>query len=281
MTNYRYQYQPRRKYVCPNCNRKTLKRFIDTTTGDLLPDDFGVCERLFNCGYEKRPNTEKVNRPYVEPKILAPFYFDSEIMEATLNRYENNVLFKFLCKKFNRGKVTDVFNRYKVGTNECGDAIFWQINQSGKIVAGKKIQYFSDGHRNKAKGASWLHNQNGFDINKHELKQCLFGSHLINDYFTTLFVVESEKTALICEIVKKEKNVLFLATGGLQNLGLISKLAINENQKILCIPDNDGNKIWQEKIDKLQLNASIEIITALQEMKPGSDISDLIINILK
>lgn len=281
MNDYRYQYQPRKKYVCPNCGHKTLKRFSDTKTGELMPEEFGVCERIFNCGYEKRPNTEKIERPYVEPKVLIPFYFKTETMNETLNRYENNVLFNFLCKKFDREKVIATFDKYKIGTNDFGDTIFWQINQSGKIVAGKKIQYFSDGHRNKARGASWLHNSNGFDLARHELRQTLFGSHLINDTFEFLRVVESEKTALICDIVKRDENTIFLATGGLQNLGLIAKLRINENQKVFCIPDNDGNQIWNEKIDKIKLNATIEIIPSLQKMKKGSDIGDLIINNLK
>ena len=252
-----------------------MKRFIDTSTNTLLSDDFGVCERLFNCGYEKRPHTEKIEREpiYQVPKI--PFYFPNEIMEKTLNRNSTNVLFNFLCKNFSQERVSATFNSYKVGTTDWGDTIFWQVNQVGWIVAGKKIQYFSDGHRNKARGASWLHNSNGFDLGTHELCQTLFGTHLINTSTSKIYVVESEKTALICDIVKKDKNTLFLATGGLQNLGLISK--IKTNAPIFCISDNDGNEIWKQKIEKLGLNCKIEIIPALQKMKLGSDVSDLIL----
>ena len=277
MNDYRYAYQPRKKYVCPNCGHKTLKRFVDTTTNQLCAEQYGVCERIFNCGYEHRPATEKVEREpvYQPPKI--PFYFKSETMAETLNRYDHNVLFNFLCKKFDPAKVRSTFERYKVGTNDWGDTIFWQVTKSGRIVAGKKIQYFSNGKRNKARGASWLHHQNGFNESQHELTQTLFGSHLINDTVKTIRVVESEKTALIADIVKRDETCIFLATGGLQNLGLVAK--INHTAKILLLPDTDATEIWAEKIKKLNLNAEIEIIPALQKLPKGSDIADLIINL--
>lgn len=280
MQEYKYKYQNRKKYVCPNCGHKTLKRFIDTTTGQLIAEKYGVCERIFNCGYERRPTSEKVDFTpvYQPPKI--PFYFKEEILLQTLNKLEINTLFNFLCSKFDKRKVTATFEKYKVGTSNYGDMIFWQIDEYGKIRAGKKIQYFSNGKRNKARGASWMHWQNGFNESTHELNQALFGNHLINDSFENIFVVESEKTALICDICKKE-NVLFLACGGLQNLGLIEKLKIKPHQKIWLIPDNDGNQIWQDKIDKLKLNAEIKIIPSLQQMPKGSDIGDLLLNNLK
>jgi predicted RNA-binding Zn-ribbon protein involved in translation (DUF1610 family) len=275
ISNYRYQYQPKKKYLCPNCGHKTLKRFIDTNTNQLISEDYGVCERMFNCGYEKRPATEKVEREPIhqEPKI--PFYFDPLVMGKTLNKDANNVLFKFLCSKFDKYLVYDTFCKYQIGTSDWGDTIFWQVNQSGRIVAGKKIQYFSDGHRNKARGASWLHNSNGFDLVRHELTQTLFGAHLINSSTSKIFVVESEKTAILCDIVKKDENTLFVACGGMQNLGLIAK--IKTNAEIICIPDTDSNQIWADKIKKLNLNTKIEIIPCLQKMPIGSDIGDYIL----
>lgn len=277
MIDYRYSFQPRKHYVCPNCGHKTLKRFLDNTTNQLIAESYGVCERIFSCGYEKRPNTEKVEYKNYTPKVLIPYYFNQEIMEKTLKRLQINVLFKFLCSRFDHERVQQTFERYKIGTSNFGDTIFWQIDLQGRIRAGKKIQYFSDGHRNKARGASWLHNQNGFDYAIHELRQTLFGTNLINPSFSKIYVVESEKTALICDIAKKQNDVLFLACGGLQNLGLIAK--IKTDCPILCIPDNDGNEIWQDKINKLNLNAKIEIIPKLQEMKKGSDIGDLLLTI--
>ena len=63
----------------------------------------------------------------------------------------------------------------------------------------------------------------------------------------------------------------------MQNLGLIAK--IKTDAEIICLPDNDGNVIWQQKIDKLKLNCKIEIIPDLQKMKIGQDVSDLILEL--
>ena len=109
MKEFRYQYQPRKKYTCPNCGQKTLKKFIDTTTGELLPDTFGVCERMFSCGYNNRPGSETVERVQVERPPTIPFYFQEVILISTLNQNQVNVLYSFLAKTFNRGKVSDVF----------------------------------------------------------------------------------------------------------------------------------------------------------------------------
>lgn len=277
MKDFRYIYEPRKKYTCPNCGQKTMKRFIDTTTGQLINDSYGVCERLFNCGYEKRPEKEMVDRPQVERPPTIPFYFCNATLDETLGREKQNTLFGYLTNKFGKERATAAFLKYRIGTSFSGDTIFWQIDEDGYIRAGKRIQYFSDGHRNKARGASWMHWANGFDESRHVLYQCLFGQHLMNSNYKSIFIVESEKTAIICEICKREPDVLFLACGGLQNLGLIAKLKLNPDQKLWTIPDNDGNEIWQQKIEKLGLPCENKIIPSLQEMKRGSDIGDLLI----
>ncbi|QMW02298.1 DUF6371 domain-containing protein [Spirosoma foliorum] len=43
---------------CPECgpkHRRTLSRYIDTQTGDPLPDTYGRCDRESNCGYHLSP----------------------------------------------------------------------------------------------------------------------------------------------------------------------------------------------------------------------------------
>jgi hypothetical protein len=44
-----------KKYVCPNCNKKTFVYYVDTETGNYLTDSFGRCDRESNCGYHKAP----------------------------------------------------------------------------------------------------------------------------------------------------------------------------------------------------------------------------------
>jgi len=44
-----------KKFVCPNCNKKTFVLYIDTDTGNYLTTDFGKCDREQNCNYHKAP----------------------------------------------------------------------------------------------------------------------------------------------------------------------------------------------------------------------------------
>lgn len=43
-----------KKYVCPNCNKKTFVLYTDTDTGNYLTD-YGRCDREQNCSYHKAP----------------------------------------------------------------------------------------------------------------------------------------------------------------------------------------------------------------------------------
>jgi hypothetical protein len=61
MTAIKARYRLPKKAIkgnCPQCSprhRKTLSRFVDTETGDILPEPFGRCDRESNCGYILSP----------------------------------------------------------------------------------------------------------------------------------------------------------------------------------------------------------------------------------
>jgi len=46
------------KHPCPNCGKNTFVWYIDTTTGEYLPGNFGRCDREANCGHHERPPIE-------------------------------------------------------------------------------------------------------------------------------------------------------------------------------------------------------------------------------
>ncbi|GAB3044258.1 DUF6371 domain-containing protein [Spirosoma pulveris] len=56
-----FRYQLPKKAIksdCPSCgpkHRKTLSRYVDTQTGQPLPDIYGRCDRESNCGYHLNP----------------------------------------------------------------------------------------------------------------------------------------------------------------------------------------------------------------------------------
>ena len=44
-----------KKHHCPDCNKKTFVLYIDTETGDYLPEQYGRCDRESKCSYHLNP----------------------------------------------------------------------------------------------------------------------------------------------------------------------------------------------------------------------------------
>jgi hypothetical protein len=44
-----------KKFICPNCNKKTFVYYVDAEQGKYLTTDYGRCDREQNCGYHKAP----------------------------------------------------------------------------------------------------------------------------------------------------------------------------------------------------------------------------------
>ncbi len=56
MNKHRYTLEKgSKKYHCPDCNKKTFVRYIDTETGDYLPEQYGRCDRESKCSYHLNP----------------------------------------------------------------------------------------------------------------------------------------------------------------------------------------------------------------------------------
>lgn len=47
-----------KKHHCPDCNKKTFVLYIDTETGNYLPEHYGRCDRESKCGYYQLPPLE-------------------------------------------------------------------------------------------------------------------------------------------------------------------------------------------------------------------------------
>ena len=56
METFKYSLdQSSKKFLCPNCNKKTFVKYIETETGNFLTDQFGRCDRANSCNYHKVP----------------------------------------------------------------------------------------------------------------------------------------------------------------------------------------------------------------------------------
>lgn len=140
-------------------------------------------------------------------------------------------LFRWMCKMFPEERVREAWEKYNVTTDSHGNAVFWYVNQDGKILYDKRIAYREDGHRDKDffPGRQYRVGD-GFSA------KCYFGACLQGDG-KRLFVCESEKSAILGYLFWGRK---FVATGGKGNLREV------DADMLLC-PDMDARREWEEK----------------------------------
>jgi hypothetical protein len=133
-----------KKHHCPDCNKKTFVLYIDTETGDHLPEQYGRCDRESKCSYHlnpyldgyakaireqekgnrsELPNNWKPQRKKVTPQPTPePVLFDFNTFKQTLQteRYEKNTFIQNLLFKvqfpFEAETITRIIEIYRLGT---------------------------------------------------------------------------------------------------------------------------------------------------------------------
>lgn len=184
--NYRFMLDKKgKKYTCPNCQKKRFVRYVDTRSGDYLPDDYGRCDRMDNCtywlnpykdGYSQRiweqamavfPNIIKRNKPIItKPKRLTTIPY--EVMKQYRTGYNQNKYVQYLLQRFPLEIVSNLISRYNICTCNNrwpGSTVFWFIDYAGVIRSGQVKQFNENGHTSKyinSEGeqksrTSWIH----------------------------------------------------------------------------------------------------------------------------
>lgn len=297
--NYKYVLEKysgsKSRFNCPNCKRKEFTRYKNIETNEYLPYEYGICNRMIKCGYKKYPsqkinsNLEEVNHIHLE--IIE--YLDKKILYEFENSNLKNPLFIFLKLYFDEIKVQQIFELYQVKTEKYYEnylTVFPQLDQDFNLRTLKKMRYNSQtGKRNKS-FFQW------YNPNKNNLKQCLFGLHILNEPIfleSKIVIVESEKTAILGMLYFE--NYLFLATGGMMNLTL-ERLEPLQGKEIILMPDlspinakKSAFDYWKNKAVRIakEVNCSISISTLLEDLGSDSqkenqfDLGDFIIEKLK
>lgn len=173
------------------------------------------------------------NREVREKAVSKVQYVDPSALEgARQYGLEKCSLFRWMCTLFPEERVREAWRVYNVTTDSHGNAVFWYVDQSGRILFDKRIFYGEDGHRDKS-----FFPGRQYRVADGYSGKCYFGACLADDG-RKCFVVESEKTALLGYLFYNGRR--FLATGGKQNLREI------EPGMMLC-PDLDARAEWEEK----------------------------------
>lgn len=295
------------RHHCPGCKSKdkTYSLYIDTETGQHINAAVGRCNRESNCGYHVTPKqyfadnnirSETVQQlASRKPISREPSFIDTELFKQSLKGYDNNNFVKFLISLFGERITGELIEKYFIGTSKHWpeSTTFWQIDSKGKIRDGKIIQYNAiaeiksiigiDCKRNKINypPVQWVHsvtNQPNF-----QLKQCLFGEHLLTDKIKPVAIVESEKTAIISTIYLPQ--FIWLAVGSLTNLS-IEKCLILADRKVILYPDLNGFVKWTAKAKELtkqipglhfEISDLLEKSATEEERENGLDLADYLI----
>lgn len=186
-TEHRYTLEKgSKKHHCPDCNKKTFVLYIDTETGDYLPEQYGRCDRESNCSYHlnpyldgyakaiweqeqgnrsELPNNWKPKRKKAIPQPTPePVFFDFDTFKQTLQpeRYEKNTFIQNLFYRvqfpFEVDEVTKVIQLYRLGTvangYRAGANTFPFIDIKGNVRAVQVKQFDEQNHTT---GTDFLH----------------------------------------------------------------------------------------------------------------------------
>jgi hypothetical protein len=284
MKEYKYHLEKTsKKFNCPQCGKKRFVKYIETETGHYADSKYGRCDRETNCGYIMYPNNNSIlNYEYIAPEPVIPSYIEKEILQKTLTKYEINPLTTYLYNHYNEDKVNVTIDKYQVGTSNQfnNSTVFWQMDNTGNIRSGKIMAYdTSTGKRRKNKDGkpliNWVHS--ALKIPKYNLKQCLFGLHLLNDNIKQVAIVESEKTALIMSI--ESPNYIWMSTGSLNGFKR-EYLAPLKGKTITAFPDKGGYNKWKNTADILNekgFNIEVSKLLENKDFKDGWDLVDVLI----
>jgi rubredoxin len=304
MSEYRYILEPfkglKTRYRCPNCGKdRKFARYIDTESGEQINTIVGRCDRESNCGYHYTPkqyfadNNISMNSPLpkyqVIPKVtnrlIKPTSFvPVKIFKASLKGYEENNFVSFLISKFEIEVTNELISKYFIATSRHwdGSTVFWQIDIHGNIRTGKIMLYSPiTGKRIKEpfNHIYWVHK--AIKQPEYELKQCLFGEHLLKDKTKPIAIVESEKTAIISSVYLPQ--FIWLAVGSLTNLN-VEKCQVLMGRNVTLFPDLNGYEKWTLKAKELLQIAFFNVSDLLErnattdEKKQGLDIADYLLN---
>ena len=294
MSKYLFKLQPyksneKTRFQCPNCkDSKSFTRYININNSLYIDEKVGKCNRESKCNYHYTPkqyfsdNNILNEKDYIlkekttNIELKNPIsYIDISIIKESCNNYDENNFVSYLLSKFEKDKVIQAIQDYKIGTLD-NKTVFWQIDKYNKIRTGKIILYDNKiGKRSKTTNINWIHSLK--KINDFNLSQCLFGEHLINNNTKTICIVESEKTAIICSILIPD--YIWLATGSKQNLN--QRICSNlKNRNVCLFPDTDAFMEWKEKAEILNFNISdyLQKLVNKEQAGEGYDLADILID---
>jgi hypothetical protein len=295
--------------TCPQCSpfrKKSTQRCLSV---DIFSGNF-FCN---HCGWQGRADSDdwlnrEPNTKFVHTKLKETPGRDEQqklitfLPEETweLETSDNN-LTNFLHSKFNSEDVNHVLNLYDVRTNHrywINSVAFLQKDKYGNLRQVKVMDYnVTTGKRvidsrgrvsiPRVRFIGQILAEEAFILD-HNLKQCFFGEHLLKQFPDKVVgLVESEKTAIICQILIP--HLVWLATGGKNGCQWYDpkSFEVLRGRVLDVYPDNDEFQAWNSKVTDQKLNSIATVRVRddfYKNQQPGEekfDLADYIINFLE
>ncbi|MEI7424300.1 MAG: DUF6371 domain-containing protein [Prolixibacteraceae bacterium] len=299
------KFSPIGKHICPGCHLvKSFNRYIDTENSNrYLSNEVGKC---LYCDYHYPPkqyfedNKNDSPRPInctkqiplkqipreQPPQPKPTSYISIDTMQGSLKGYDQNNFVKYLFDLFGVEVTNELISSFNIGTSKYwnGSTVFWQIDTIGRIRTGKIMLYDEiTGKRIKkpCDCITWV--QSALKLFDFDLKQCLFGEHLLKDNTKPVAIVESEKTAIIASIYLPR--FIWLAVGGKDGLSF-EKCSVLTGRTVVLFPDVKEFDKWSARMKELsqlmpgtrfEISDLLEKNATEEERKQGCDIADYLI----
>jgi hypothetical protein len=275
-------------------------------------EDKGYCHSCGKTFLPDLPQLEQGNIPHPiiekRPKDVIPkkrfALIPDEVLNGSLKKYESNNFVKFLINLFGEEITFELIAKYHIGTSKYrfedmgypnyrsqeGATVFWQRDFEGKIRSGKIMLYNEHtGKRIKEPydHITWVHS--ALKMSAFNLKQCLFGEHLLQINLQPVAIVESEKTAIIASVYFP--HLTWLATGGANGLTKDKCETLNKHgAHVILFPDistsNNGkenvfdswSRIAKEHLTSFVVSDLLQNSATEEKKKEGLDLADYLIN---
>lgn len=284
MKAYRYELDSgSKKHKCPSCQKKRFVKFVDQTTGNYLPSQYGRCDREASCSYFYSPYDDhtfadrKVMR--IPKRRVKPKFIHRELYKKSLTNYGQNNFVRYLHTILDEEKVSSLVKRYHLGTSTKlkGGCIFYQLDLEGNIRRGKIIVYNPiTGRRGRIHSVHSL-----LGIEKRFYPEWrFFGEHLLIDKRKPVAIVEAEKTAIIASTYFPE--FIWLATGMKATLKLKYAWCLKD-RNVTLFPDLGAFDDWEQKANELSKICTVSISDLLElksdesDKEKGLDLADYLV----
>lgn len=242
-----------KKDRCPQCGKMRFVPYVLAADPSVKAGpEYGRCDREQSCGYFRYPGGEvrtDSDRQYVPEPPREPILLPAGYAKRDWVNGENSLLRAY--KGLVGGRLLMVMERYNCGTGRHGECVYYQYDGT-HVRTAKAILYGTDGHRIKVEDGGlpvrWLHKSpqlRQYTAGK-ELRQCLFGQHLLSQYpDKKVYVVEAEKTAVLMAATDQSRGRLWIACGGSQMLKGAIDLSPLNGRDVTLIPDDGQYWNWR------------------------------------